>query len=282
MEAHTKDACQINMDNRHKLVDCKTYGSFLIRIYGKMFADFVSGDLSKPTVALGPHFSCKVLNYNATYIVCQTESSGVGKDLSIIVQNTKTGKTNYDTISKLGMYYCANVNTDNCRETISFKAPRLHGLSAVQGDTRGNFVLTLSGENFGSSVFTFLATIRIKQRNVLLSNFDHISDNILKALVPPGSGKDNEIKVQVGGQWSNSLDFSYYPPIIRSVFASRNGGKVVIYGDQFANFANISVSFFLAKTMQPLPECTNPTRISYNELHCSFALGHNGKSCVHI
>ena len=144
VEAHTKDACQINMGNRHKLVDLETYGSFLIRIYGKMFADFVSGDLSKPTVTLGPHFSCKVLNYNATYIVCQTESSGVGKDLSIIVQNTKTGRTNYDTISKLGMYYCVNVNADNCRETISFKAPRLHGLSAVQGDTRGNFALTLS------------------------------------------------------------------------------------------------------------------------------------------
>ena len=250
-----QDACQINMGNRHKLVDCKTYSSFLIRIYGKMFADFVSGDLSKPTVALGPRFSCKVLNYNATYIVCQTESSGVGKDLSIIVQNTKTGKTNYDTISKLGIYYCVNVNTDNCRETISFKAPRLHGLSTVQGDTRGNFALTLSGENFGSSVFAFLATIRINQRNVLLSNFDHISDNILKALVPPGSGKDNEIKVQVGGQWSNSLDFSYYPPIIR-VSLHLEMEKVVIYGDQFANLANnISVSFFLAKTMQPLPEC---------------------------
>eukprot|EP00944_MAST-04C_sp_MAST-4C-sp1_P005260 g5260.t1 len=279
VKVQPENACDVERGNFHQLANCQTYGSFNIIFHGDSFVDSTSHLSMKPNVKLGSKFSCKTLKYNATYLMCETEVSGIGKDHGIVLQNPANQLTNLDTRNRLGEYYCnRNTKFSNCKDAISFKAPVLNNVSPMYGDTRGNFWVTLTGENFGASDFAVKATINIKTDVFALTDIIHLSDTSIKAIMPRGSGGGgNKISVKIGGQDNdqNELKYTYDSPTITKVFASETGGQVALYGDQFANVppSDIRVSFFLVNSNVSLQNGNSINRTSYTRLTCNFALG---------
>ncbi len=179
----------------------------------------------------------------------------------------------------------------------SYDQPIITGLNPINGPTRGLPQLTVMGANFGAAPNgrVFSGTVGgqpcIKPSSLgVEEGVDWISDSSLKCGVPPGSGKDLDVVINLGTAGEPPVLFakaySYVPePIASQVqllsqsYPERSGGDILITGARFAVepdegvnettvFSDPGIRAFVGRS-----ECSRTTWLSTSSVACTVGPG---------
>lgn len=116
--------------------------------------------------------------------------------------------------------------------TTSYAPPRIHSAEPASGPTEGGWTVRLEGVNFGDGTW-----LRVMLNGAAFTNYVRDSHTQLTMNIAAGEGMDNEVRMSVGQQSSNSAYFSYNAPRIDSmdILEVEPDGtvKVLILGDSF-------------------------------------------------
>jgi hypothetical protein len=161
--------------------------------------------------------ACPVTVQSHTSITC-TVPAGVGANQPVVV--TVGGQTS-NTLS------------------FSYNAPSLTGIAPASGGTAGGAAMTISGTSFGASG----AVVTVGGNACPVTTQTHTS---ITCTVPAGVGANQPVRVTVGGQSSNTLGFTYTPPVLSSLSptngATAGGVPLVLTGSNFgASGATVTV-----------------------------------------
>jgi len=146
---------------------------------------------------------------------------------------------------------------------LSYPPPSIAFVFPSSGSTAGGNEVTLSGSNFGPGNTATILFDNIPVQNLSASP-GHTS---IKFVAPPGQGLVHTIRVNVSGQISNSINYSYNAPVITSItpvdFSIDGGDVVVISG------TNLGTSGVVAFGGIPAPIIAQ----SHNSISCRAPAG---------
>ncbi len=118
----------------------------------------------------------------------------------------------------------------------NYDPPVISSMVPLSFPTGGGASITLNGNNFGSSMpdTTVTAVISGVAQPLPVVSVDH---GQLVCVSPTGEGTDNTLSVTISGQTSNSLPFSFGPPVIDSMDINHGptegGTLVTLTGQNF-------------------------------------------------
>lgn len=210
-------------------VNASTNGGELITLHGKDFGSSAQGFLESVTYGItGIEYRANGCNITQDHfeITCRTVR-GVGYKLKWTVRVS-------------GQRSSSDLSAES-----SYEAPVIEDFICVTGancyNTQGGAQIDILGKNFGifenpDGGFTTEALIDFSgnpRRLVQAGRKD--GKDFVRFTVPQGQGTGRFVRLNVGGQPSNSFLFDYGPPVIDSLYAedSELGILLFIYGNNF-------------------------------------------------
>lgn len=167
---------------------------------------------------------CPVTTRSHTQLVC-TLPAGTGSNREVVV---------------------ASLGRTSNAATFSYAGPFVTSISPASGATAGNVPLTINGLNFAAG-----STVAVGGSNCPVVSQSG-TDSIVCTL-PPGQGRDREVRVTSAGSTSNVLAFSYDAPVITAVTPanpSTAGGSILtLTGTSFGTSGSVSVAGRACPTM---------------------------------
>jgi len=111
----------------------------------------------------------------------------------------------------------------------SYLPPYIRRISPVSGATRGGYILSIFGENFGVDA----VSVTLGGRPCTLPSQSH---DLVQCRVPQGLGQGNEVRVTVIDRTSNAAIFNYSKPSVYTIVPNvpdANGVELKIVGVNF-------------------------------------------------
>jgi hypothetical protein len=208
-------AAELKNKTSHEILDTVANGIYDASSTSFTIEELLSFD-ENTLIALCPIQKPNDVSGTPGEIQCKTTEGG-GVDLPIMVQ-----------IGGQSSFLASTA-------TISYAAPQILGLSSVEtkqnyADTGDNVLIYLVGTNFGP-----VATADVFFDDVPTSFVSQSSHSELQFQAPPTAvGSLKEIKINVAGQYSNILYFSFNPPKIEHILPASNViGEIEIIGSSF-------------------------------------------------
>jgi hypothetical protein len=190
-----------------------TAGGYAITLTGRNFG---TSALDPATVTLGGQVA-PVTSQDHTQIICQAPA-GAGKSLPLNVIVTGQAANPW---------------------TFTYEPPTITDIDPPNGPTAGGVPLTIHGSNFGTGA---QVTVTFDDQPLSPTSVDH---DRIEAVLPPGEGADNPIKVTVAGQTSNSAPYTYAAPQVSSISPANaptaGGTELTINGSNFGRSAAVTI-----------------------------------------
>ena len=193
-----------------------TAGGVLINITGSGFA---VPSIANFTVYFGAS-RCSVTGQSSGWLTC-TLPAGGGSVAVIVSVNLTTATLNSTAF------------------TFSYDPPTLLSISPTIGPTAGGTLLSVAGNNFGTS-----PSVTVNGYACALSGAHN--NTFLTCTAPPGSGSGQALIVSSGGGlYTTALPFAYFPPSISSISPvtgrSAGGYNLTISGGNFSTFTSLTL-----------------------------------------
>ncbi|MEO0017796.1 MAG: hypothetical protein RLZZ522_1079, partial [Verrucomicrobiota bacterium] len=116
--------------------------------------------------------------------------------------------------------------------------PVLVGVSPASGPTAGGSLITLTGQNFGSTPIVMIGT---RSATVQLGG----TDTSIVVSSPAGEGFNLDVKVIAAGSVSNAVSFSYLPPAISGLTPATGptagGSTITVIGSNFGLSPSVTI-----------------------------------------
>eukprot|EP00940_MAST-03C_sp_MAST-3C-sp2_P000522 g522.t1 len=243
--------------------------------WGMTWVSIGGAFFSEQSVAyIGDQKCIETVYVSPSILKCLTPPRAAGgKDVPVIVATGHLNSFNSSGNSAVGVFGPSRFRKlkKSARDSdalFTYDVLSVTSVSPPEGPTNGGTKLTLKGVGFGTKDHN--PHIRIGTRPCLLSRW--VSATEMWCVVPPGSGKDVKVNVQIkSGHTTGPATFSYSLPIVERVqpsFGPTVGGtRVTVFGK---NFGPADARAFA--TLDGVP-CAASERVSHELVTCEVTRG---------
>ncbi len=217
-----------------------TAGNTILTISGSNFG-------LSPTVSIGG-LSAPLVSNTHSQIIC-TSPAGQGSSLPAIV--SASGQSSPPVL-------------------VSYTPPVITSITPTSAGTAGGTLLTLTGSNFGTT-----RSVTIGGKTATVQSGSHTSAIVV---CPAGEGVNQPVVLTTGLQVSNSVSFSYSPPVLSTItatsFPTAGGTLLTLTGSNFGISPAVTVGG------QNAP--TQALGTTHNQIVCTLPAGEGTSQQVRV